>query len=206
MQPSTLLLVATAAALLLVSGYGVQRLATEGAEAPEDADWTDYFDLAMFSVREAALQPPAAQLAPSPMLLAMLQEGEGLRLTRYRLGDGGWTIGYGRYFPDGGPEPPATISRETAEAWFAEDVEAKAARWVRAYVTAPLRQHEFDALTHMAYNLKPSSFKTIADAVNGGVDPEAAAMRYVRAGTGLEEGLRRRRRRELALFRQGIYA
>jgi lysozyme len=136
----------------------------------------------------------------------MLKRGEALRLTRYRLGDGGWTIGYGRYYPDGGPLPPESISRDTAEAWFADDVEQRGARWVRAYVSVPLLQHQFDALTHIAFNLSPKSFKTIADAVNAGQDPEAAALRFVRAGTNLEAGLRNRRAREIALWRTGIYA
>jgi lysozyme len=136
----------------------------------------------------------------------MLKGSEALRLARYRLGDGGWTIGYGRYFPDGGPLPPERISRDTAEAWFVEDVEARAARWVRAYVRVNLTQQQFDALVHMAYNLSPKSFKQIADAVNRGEDPEAAAMRFIRAGTHLEAGLRNRRRKELALYRSGVYA
>jgi lysozyme len=72
---------------------------------------------------------------------------------------------------------------------------------VRAYVTAELTQPQFDALVSMAYNLSPRSFRTIADAVNRGDDPEAAALRFVRAGTNLERGLRNRRAAELAMFR-----
>lgn len=130
-----------------------------------------------------------------------IQKHEALRLTRYRLGDGGWTIGWGRFFPDSGPPPPETITREQADAWFAEDIEARAARWVRAYVTAPLTQSQFDALASMAYNLSPRSFRTIAEAVNRGEDPEAYALRFIRAGTNLERGLRNRRAQELSLYR-----
>jgi lysozyme len=147
-----------------------------------------------------------ADMVPSDELRAMLKQGEALRLTRYRLGDGGWTLGYGRYFPDGDTPPPASITRETAEQWFAEDVEQRGARWVRAYVDRPLQQWEFDALTSMAFNLRPSSFRTIAEAVNAGEDPEAASLNYVRAGTNLEQGLRNRRAREIALYRQAVYA
>lgn len=145
------------------------------------------------------------ELFPSDSLRDMLKKGERLVLTRYRLGDGGWTLGYGRFFRDGGAEPPVSIDESTADRWFNEDVEARGARWVRQYVTVPLLQHEFDALTHMAYNLSPGSFAVIANEVNAGGDPEEASLRYVRAGTNLERGLRIRRGREIALFRNGEY-
>ncbi len=149
----------------------------------------------------------AASLTVSPAGVDAIKAREGLRLQRYRLGDGGWTIGYGRYFPDSGGPPPESITREQAEAWLVEDIEAKAARWVRAYVTAPLTQSQFDALASMAFNLSPKSFRTIAEAVNRGEDPEDAAMVFVRAGTNLERGLRNRRAEELALYRsEGIAA
>lgn len=206
--PAAVVLIITAAsALLLASSYIVRReIDASSDEPPQAPDWTDMIDKALATARNLVLPSPAADMLPSGALLAMLRQGEALRLSRYRLGDGGWTIGYGRYYPDGGQLPPESIDRETAEAWFAEDVEARAARWVRAYVAVPLQQHQFDALVHMAYNLKPSSFRTIADAVNAGVDPEAAALRYIRAGTNLEKGLRNRRAREVALWREGTYA
>lgn len=146
----------------------------------------------------------ASSMTLSAAGLAAIQSHEGLRLERYRLGDGGWTIGWGRFFPDSGPPPPERITRELADSWLMEDVEARGARWVRAYVTAPLNQGQFDALVSMAYNLSPRSFRTIADAVNAGQDPEAAALRFVRAGTNLERGLRRRRAAELAMYRSGV--
>lgn len=193
-----------AAAVLLVIGAAFIVVRRQLDDEPDsiDPDLIDYADLMLSELTPS----PVATMRPSSALLAMLREGEALRLTRYRLGDGGWTIGYGRYYADGGPVPPERITRDQAETWFLEDVEARGARWVRAYVRVPLLQREFDALTHMAFNLKPSSFKTIADAVNAGDDPEAAALRYVRAGTNLERGLRNRRERELALYREGTYA
>ena len=93
------------------------------------------------------------------------------------------------------------IDRATADEWFALDVKERGEKWVKTYVTVPLTQPQFDALVSMAYNLSPRSFKTIADAVNAGEDPEAAALQFVRAGTGLERGLRRRRAVEVAMFR-----
>jgi lysozyme len=164
-------------------------------------DWSDELTAALSTARNFIAPTPAAGMSISPAGLAHLQKSESLSLTRYRLGDGGWTIGWGRYYRDGGPVPPERIDRATADAWFAEDIESRAARWVRAYVTAPLTQPQFDALASMAYNLSPKSFRTIADAVNEGRDPEAAALRFVRAGTNLERGLRNRRKAEMALYR-----
>lgn len=198
MTPAHALALTAAGSVLLVAAY--RRQAAGEGDAP---DWTDEIDAAL----TMAMNPtPASNMQPSAQLLDMLKRGERLSLVRYRLGDGGWTIGYGRFYPDGGPVPPERIDRGAAEAWFVEDVEQRGARWVRAYVTVPLRQHQFDALVHIAYNLSPRSFKNVAQAVNEGADPEAAALRYVRAGTHLEPGLRNRRAREIALYRSGVYA
>jgi lysozyme len=169
--------------------------------APADASILDGLMASTTSAINTIRGTSAAGMTTSPAGLAHIQQFEGLRLTRYRLGDGGYTIGWGRYYPDSGPPPPERIDRATADAWFAQDVAERGERWVRAYVTAELSQPQFDALVSMAYNLSPRSFRTIADQVNQGRDPEAAALQYVRAGTNLERGLRNRRAAELALFR-----
>ena len=209
MTPAQLLTFTAAAALLLCASYAVQRDADQASdEPPTEPDWTDAVDNALSTARNLVLPTPTGDMHPSEQLLAMLRRGESLRLHAYRLGDGGWTIGYGHYMPDNGVETPPmeVITADQAEAIFETDVESRGARWVRSYVTVPLEQYEFDALTHMAFNLKPSSFKTIADAVNAGDDPEATALKYIRAGTNLEAGLRNRRAREIALYRSGTYA
>ncbi len=201
-----LLLIASSVALLFV-GLAQRRAYSYASADPTDApDWVDTIAATLAAARDVVLPSPVADMAPSQQLLDMLKAGEGLRLARYRLGDGGWTIGYGRYYPDGGTLPPERIDQATADQWFAEDVEARGARWVRTYVAVPLLQQQFDALTSMAYNLSPKSFKTIADQVNAGQDPEDAAMRYTRPGTNLQAGLVARRGRELALYRTGTYA
>ena len=138
---------------------------------------------------------------------AFIKEHEGLSLKRYELGDGGWTIGYGHFYPYSGPEPALEITREEADALFRDDIEVAGARRVRAYVTAPLTQAQFDALASMAFGLSTKSFRVIADAVNRGEDPEPYMLRYVRSGTNLEKGLRRMRAKEIALYRsEGIAA
>lgn len=197
------------AALAAILFYAARAYADTADDyvSPDDEYTGDESD-PYYSVNDETadmLQMPA-DMAPSAELETMLKKGEALRLTPYQLGDGGWSLGYGRYFPFNGPPPPASISQATADAWFDEDIEARAAQWVRAYVTTPLTQYQFDALCSMAYNLKPTSFATIAAAVNNGNDPETASLQYVRAGTNLEHGLRVRRAREVALYRSGLYS
>ena len=138
----------------------------------------------------------------------MLRGIERLALVPYRLpGEKGETIGYGRFYPDSGPvRAPRSITPGMAELMFAEDVEQRAAKWVRLYVTRALTQYQFDALVHMAYNLSPGAFKTIAEAVNRGEDPEAQAMRYLGTDPKVRQGVINRRNAELNLFRNGVYA
>lgn len=206
MKPAVLLLLTSAAALMLAAAYQAQRLADDSSNSSDtSANWADELDAAMSTARDALMPSPVADMQPSDQLKAILKSEEGVRLQPYRLGDGGWSIGYGHYIAGGGPAP-AAITQAQAEVLFDQDLEARAARWVRAYVTVPLTQNEFDALVSMAYNLRPSSFKNVADAVNAGDGPEDAALQYVRAGTNLEDGLRARRAREFAMYEQGVYA
>lgn len=207
MKPAVILL--TVAAFATMAAAIIARRLAPGfeyltADPADAATVTDELQALASEAQAAIMGTPAQGMEPSAELLAMLKRGEALSLTAYRLGDGGATIGYGRFYRDG-TNAPAAIDRDTAERWFLEDVEARGARWVRAYVSAPLTQTQFDALVSMAYNLSPGAFRTIAQAVNEGADPESEALRYVRQGTNLEAGLRNRRAREIALFRAGIY-
>ncbi len=169
--------------------------------APPAPDLADQVSLYLNEAKHAVIPTTAANMQVSTAGRELIRSLERLSLTRYRLGDGGYTIGWGRYYPDGGELPPERIDLATAELWFDEDIENRGARWVRAYVSVPITQSQFDALTSMAYNLRPKSFRQIADAVNAGADPEGTALQFVRAGTNLEAGLRRRRALELALYR-----
>jgi lysozyme len=144
-------------------------------------------------------------MKPSEALKDVIKKSERLVLKRYELGDGGYTIGYGHFEAYGGKPLPESITKEQAEAMFDEDIEARAAKWVRAFVTVDLIQNQFDALTHMAYNLSPKSFKKVATALNEGGDWKAVALTFVRAGTNLERGLRLRRGREFAMFESAVY-
>lgn len=202
-QDLTTLTAVASGLLLIAAAYQAQRAADEAAGDDAAPSWADEVDATLSGLVTVS---PASDMTPSLQLIQHLKAREACKLTRYRLGDGGWTIGYGRFYPDGGPVPPERITQATADAWFLQDLEQRGARWVRAYVTRELAQNEFDGLCSMAFNLSPASFRKIAAEVNAGNDPDAVALRYVRAGTNLERGLRNRRAGELAMYHNGVYA
>lgn len=198
---------AAAAVLLLAAAwYWREHLSDDNDELELAPDWTDEVTAALSTLRNTIAPTPVQGMRTSAAGLAHLKRRESLSLTPYRLGDGGSTIGWGRYYPDNGPPPPDRIDRATAEAWFVEDVRERGERWVTVYVDVPLLQHQFDALVSMAYNLSPRSFRKIAAAVNAGEDPANMALQFIRQGTHLEAGLRTRRQAELAMYRTGRYA
>ena len=179
-----------------------EEVATTIVDLPIVGETVLLIDEYLGMVRNSALQT----MAPSWALVQTIKRLEGgPLLVRRDLGDGGYTIGYGRFETDSA-RLPERITAEQAEAMLLEDIEARGARWVRAYITVALDQQQFDALTSMAYNLSPQSFRTIAAAVNRGESPDAAAMRYILPGTRFERGLRNRRSAELAMYHQGVYA
>lgn len=149
---------------------------------------------------------PAAGMRASEELRDMLKGRERLRLERYNLGDGGWTIGYG-HWESRIELVPARITRDDAEAMFDRDLEARAEKWVRLYVQVPVTQYEYDALVHIAFNLSPKGFKKFADAVNRGegiAGIASASVSWVAAN--LRNGISNRRNEEVALFNSGRYA
>jgi lysozyme len=149
---------------------------------------------------------PAAERLPSARLSDWLRQKERFVGQRYELGDGGYTIGYGWFEPYSRAHlMPLTITEAEARAVFDEHIETRGARWVRQYVAVPVTQSEFDALTSMAFNLSPQSFRLIAEALNAGQDWQAVALRFTRPGTNLERGLQRRRAAEFAMFENGAY-
>lgn len=149
---------------------------------------------------------PAADMYPSEELRDMLKSREALRLERYNLGDGGWTIGYGHWESDIN-KVPARITRDDAEALFDRDLYERAVKWVRLYVSVPVTQYQFDALTHIAFNMSPKGFKRFADAVNAGegIDQIADDSVYW-VSSNFQNGIRARRAQEVALFNDGVYA
>lgn len=156
------------------------------------------------AVTDMVNRGPVADMQPSANVLDALKQSENLRLTRYNLGDGGYTIGYGHFGTLA--QIPESITRDQAEAMFADDVESRAAKWVRLYVKVPLSQNEFDALVHIAYNMSPRSFKKFADQVNAGNGIDGLAQESVGwVPANLQNGIRNRRNLEVAMFNRGIY-
>lgn len=175
---------------------------------PDLPEWPIMSDGPVYDPRDINARTfDPSQMQPSGALAEWLMRKEDFRAERYELGDGGVTIGYGWYEPYSRAHlMPETITEPEARARFFQQLEERGAVWVRQYVNTPLTQNEFDALTSMAYNLSPRSFKQIADALNAGEDWQAVAFRFTRPGTHLERGLRNRRNAEIAMFEQGVYA
>jgi lysozyme len=102
---------------------------------------------------------------------------------------------------------PDSITQAQAQALFDQDVQQRAANWVRLYVTAPITQNQFDALCSIAYNMSPKSFKHFADAVNAGQGIDGVAQASVAwVAPNLQNGISNRREAEVALFDNGVYA
>lgn len=86
-----------------------------------------------------------------------IKEHEGLRLVAYLDSVGVWTIGYG----DTGPDvvKGLTITKEEAEKRLRKRL-VEFEGYVNTYVNVPLKQHQFDALVSLVYNIGPTNFKT----------------------------------------------
>jgi lysozyme len=163
-------------------------------------------DTVMNTVTDFVSPTPASDMRASDELRRILKASEALRLQPYNLGDGGWTVGYG-HFEKRREDLPVLNSQADAEALFDKDLEERAEQWVRAYVTVPLLQHQYDALTHIAYNMSPKSFRLFANEVNAGRGIAEIAERSI-AWVKPEHtrGIRNRRNREIELFEEGVYA
>lgn len=206
--PLYLIAAATLAAAAYVWWQNSQSAGVDTSN-PDDsspvASLGDAMDEATATVMNMVNPTPASSMQPSAALVAKLKQNEGLRLTRYALGDGGWTIGYG-HFSTNLADIPATCTQAQADAWFASDLQQRAVKWVQLYVTVPLTQNQFDALVDVAYNMSPRGFKKFADAVNAGQGIDAIAQASVSwVDPSLQNGIQNRRNTEMAMFDQGDY-
>jgi len=141
-----------------------------------------------------------APSAVSPNGLALIKKFEGLRLKSYQDSVGVWTIGYGH---TKGVVPGMSISEGQADAYLRTDADIAGAG-VRALVTVPIDQNEYDALVSFAFNLGVSALKgsTLLKKLNQG-DYHGAAdqfSRWVYAGNKKLDGLVKRRDAERQLF------
>lgn len=146
--------------------------------------------------------------------------GQGLKLIKHfemfvptvYICPAGWpTIGYGHAIFDKDEEElwrkREPISEEDAEALLVLDTEI-AAKAVRKYISAPLEQHQFDALVSFTFNLGGGNLQrsTLRMKLNredyASVRPEL--MKWTRSGGRVLKGLIRRRAAEADLFEQGL--
>jgi lysozyme len=86
----------------------------------------------------------------SPAGVAFIKKVEGLRLKAYQDVAGVWTIGYGH--TGGWIEKGLVIDESTAGVLLSADLQNAEADVARL-VTAPLLQHEFDALVSFVFNV-----------------------------------------------------
>ena len=143
----------------------------------------------------------------------LIEGSEGCALKAYPCPSGIPTIGYGHTC---GVELGMSCTPAQASAWLSEDVRY-AEDLVRAHVTAPLNQNQFDALVSIIFNVGPGAnggkdgiiflatgqSSTLLRKLNAG-DYAGAADEFPKwchcAGGTLLAGLVTRRARERALF------
>lgn len=123
----------------------------------------------------------------------------------YKCSAGVWTCGYGA---TQGVTATTIWSEDTAKARLCQDL-LYFANVLRKLVTAPLSQHQYDALMCFVYNLGEANLKksTLLRLLNAG-DYEGAGAQFPRwdwVNGKPNEGVRRRRLAEQAMFLTGKY-
>ena len=140
----------------------------------------------------------------SPEGLDIIKSHEGLRLSAYQDSVNVWTIGYGT---TSNVKPGQTISLQQAEEFLRRDVRVFEAA-VKANITVPLAQNQYDALVSLVYNIGPGNFKKspVVKAVNTQAPDKVleAAFLYHSYGRGgvFLNGLKKRRLKEFELFKK----
>lgn len=128
----------------------------------------------------------------------LIKSFEGFRPRAALRSDGRWVIGYGhtRSARDG-----ATVSEAEAELLMQYDL-LPVVKAVIDHVTAPLNQHQFDALASFAFSIGAERFATsdVVAQLNAGASRRAAAAMSAWADDAAAEKPTRRRSAEHALF------
>jgi len=143
-------------------------------------------------------------------LYDLIKEAEGLRLKAYNCSAGVLTIGFGTTNATGliDIKPDTTITKAQAEILLSKYV-AQMENLVNGAVKVPLKQSQFDALVHFAYNLDPAAFKksTLIKQLNKGnydaVPSELMKWVMITDKNGKKvrsKGLVNRRTKEVALW------
>lgn len=134
----------------------------------------------------------------------LIKRFEGFRSRAYQDSAGVWTIGYGTTAGAGvRVHPGMAINRELAEKYLRRHLR-QVERAVDRLVSAPLKQHEFDALVSFIYNVGDGAFSksTLRQKLNAGDKAGAANefLRWNKAGGKTLDGLKRRRKAERRMF------
>ena len=137
---------------------------------------------------------------------ALLHGFEGFRAEAYKDSVGVWTIGYGTTVSDGTPVQKGDhVTRAEADRLFEHDLQ-RFEKAVRALITVPLTQSQFDALVSFAYNVGVNALRTstLRRYLNAGRYDEAADqfLRWNKGGGRVIAGLTHRRKAERKLFKE----
>ncbi len=153
---------------------------------------------------------PVAEMHLSANGYSLLEKLEGFSPEPYSLGDGGLTIGFGFFIPDGQANKwDKGITWEEAEIMIRQKMPTYEDQ-VKRYINVPLTQEEFDALIMIAYNLGGFSKATsIVNDVNSYADFDQLKkdwMRFVHSkAPGVMKGLMNRRRDEMQVRADANY-
>ncbi|MFA4938587.1 glycoside hydrolase family protein [Brevundimonas sp.] len=128
----------------------------------------------------------------------LIKSFEGFRPRATQRSDGRWVIGYGHTHS---AREGATVSEQDAELLMQYDL-IPVVKAVSANVTAPLNQHQFDALASFAFSIGAERFATsdVVERLNAGASRQAAAALSQWADDAAAEKPTRRRSAEHALF------
>jgi lysozyme len=144
----------------------------------------------------------------SKSCIAFIKAFESCRLDKHWDAVGQvWDCGWGHVLQPTDPEPPWTQAQ--ADAIFENDLE-RFENAVRNTIKVELRQHEFDALVSLAYNIGSEAFakSSMPSLINDEKFTEAAChfMRFGLAKGKWVAGLLRRRAGEQAIFLLADYS
>lgn len=134
---------------------------------------------------------------------ALIAQREGVRLKAYTDSVGVWTIGVGHTSSAGPPHvsPGMTITAAEVQDILASDL-AKFEATINAAIKAALADHEFDALSSLAFNIGQGAFSgsTVAHKLNAGDRHGAADAFLMWKNSGGKPILLKRRQSERLQF------
>lgn len=134
-----------------------------------------------------------------------IKRHEALRIHAYKDAVGVWTIGYGHTST---AKQGMTITEKEAENLLKQDLKIAEDEINRH--SLPLKQHQFDSLTSLVFNIGIGAFRksTLLKRLKIDVNhPDIASQfnRWVYGGGKILKGLVRRRKEETNLYINGVY-